>query len=335
MTAYIARRVLLGVVTTLSISVLAFSIIVAPPGNFADYYTAKLGFQYGWLPGDPQYVEMHSQLRVLYNLDQSLPVQYAGWAWGVLHGDLGLSSAHLRPVSEIVGDRLAMTVVLAATTIGFTWIMAIPIGIYSAIRQRSPGDYAVTFAGFLGLAVPDFLLGLTLLWVVFERFGVLLDGLFTGHSSGTWGPARVWDLLKHLWIPALVLGTSGTAGLIRIMRNNLLDELRRPYVVTARAKGMSELRLVLKYPVRVALNPVISGVGYILPALFSGSVIVSVVLNLPTLGPVLLQSLQGQDTYMASSIVLMLGTLTVIGILLSDMMLALADPRIKMESVSW
>jgi len=333
MLAFLARRLALGIFTSLFISVLAFAIIVAPPGDFATYYAQHLSQTYGIFPGTAEYAELEDGLRLQHNLDKPLVTQYLAWTWNVLHGDLGLSMAQDRPVTEILGQRLVMTVVLAATTIAFTWVMAIPIGIYSAVRQHSPGDYAVTFIGFLGLAVPDFLLGLTLLWVVFDRFDVLMDGLFTPeYTKAAWGPGRVWDLVKHLWIPALVLGTSGTAGLIRIMRNNLLDELRKPYVVTARAKGMPEWRLVLKYPVRVALNPLISGAGYILPALFSGSIIVSVVLNLPTLGPVLLQSLMAQDVYMASSIILMLGILTVIGILLSDLLLVLADPRVKIES---
>jgi peptide/nickel transport system permease protein len=320
-------------ITTLFISVLSFAVIVAPPGDFASFYTANIAADMGIYPGDPQYDEIELGLRVQFNLDKPIVLQYLHWGWRLFHGNLGLSLEQRRPVREVMGERLLMTVVLAATTIAFTWAMALPIGIYSAVRQHTLEDYAVTFIGFLGLAVPDFLLGLTLLWVVFDRFDVLMDGLFTPEYYGApWSLGRVWNLIQHLWIPSLVLGTSGTAGLIRIMRNNLLDELRRPYVVTARAKGLSEWRLVLKYPVRVALNPLISGAGYILPALFSGSIIVSVVLNLPTLGPVLLQALKSQDTYMAATAILFLGILTVVGILLSDVMLALADPRIKLET---
>ena len=333
MIVFLLRRLMLGVLTSLFISVLAFAIIVAPPGDFATQYARHVSQDLQIFPGTDEYEEIENGLRLQFNLDRPVHMQYLVWGWRVLRGDLGLSMAHDKPVQEILGQRLAMTVVLAATTIVFTWLMALPIGIYSAVRQHSPGDYAVTFVGFLGLAVPDFLLGITLLWVVFDRFDVLMDGLFTPqYARADWSIGRVWDLVTHLAIPALVLGTSGTAGLIRIMRNNLLDELRRPYVVTARAKGMSEWKLIMKYPVRVALNPLISGAGYILPALFSGSIIVSVVLNLPTLGPVLLQSLMAQDVYMASSVILMLGVLTVIGILLSDLLLALADPRVKIES---
>ena len=334
MIAFLVRRLLLGVMTSVVISGLAFAIIVAPPGDFATYYAYQLGTRMGAYPGSDEFIQIETTLRRQFHLDDHVVLQYSNWAWGVLHGDLGLSLMQLRPAKDVIGERLLMTVVLAATTIVFTWIMAIPIGIYSAVRQHTIGDYAVTFVGFLGLAVPDFLLGITLLWVVYDQFNVLMDGLNTPEYAGAdWSLGRVWNLLQHLVIPSIVLGTSGTAGLIRIMRNNLLDELRKPYVVTARAKGVPEWRLVLKYPVRVALNPVISGVGYILPALFSGSIIVSVVLNLPTLGPLLLDSLLGQDLYMAASVILILSVLTIIGILLSDLLLALADPRVKIESV--
>jgi peptide/nickel transport system permease protein len=334
MIAFIVRRVLLGMFTTVVISVVAFAIIIAPPGDFAERYGSQLAGRMGVPAGTPQYQQIIDGLRVQFGLNEPVPMQYLDWAWGLLRGDMGLSQELMKPVREIIGERLLMTVILAGTTILFTWAMAIPIGIYAAVRQHSPGDYALTFVGFLGLAVPDFLLGLTLLWIVFDKFDVLLDGLFDGkYVTASWSLGRVWNLLKHLWIPALVLGTSGTAGLIRIMRNNLLDELRKPYVVTARAKGMPEWKLVLKYPVRVALNPLISGVGYILPALFSGSVIVSVVLNLPTLGPILLRSLLNEDLYMASTVFLMLGVMTVVGMLLSDLLLAFADPRVKIENV--
>ena len=335
MIAFMVRRVLLGIVTTLVISVLAFAIIIAPPGDFADRYGTQMAVAMGITYGSREYDQLVEGLRVQYRLDESVTTQYLSWAWGIVRkGNLGMSRQTLQPVRDIIGERFIMTVILAGSTIAFTWVMAIPIGIYSAVRQHSPGDYVVTFVGFLGLAVPDFLLGLTLLWIIFDNFHVLLDGLFsTEYIRESWSLAKVWNLIQHLWIPAIVLGTSGTAGLIRIMRNNLLDELRKPYVVTARAKGVPEWKLVLKYPVRVALNPLISGVGYILPALFSGSIIVSVVLNLPTLGPILLRALLTEDLYMASSVILILGVLTVVGILLSDILLAVADPRVKIETV--
>ena len=333
MIAFIVRRVMLGLMTSFVISVLAFAIITVPPGDFATFYAYQVGQRSGITPGTERFVQIEEDLRRRYHLDDPVVLQYTNWAWDLMHGDLGLSLMQLKPAREVIGERLLMTIVLAATTIVFTWVMAIPIGIYSAVRQYTIGDYAVTFVGFLGLAVPDFLLGITLLWVVYDRFDVLMDGLFsTEYATADWSFARLWNLAKHMVIPGIVLGTAGTAGLIRIMRNNLLDELRKPYVVTARAKGLSEWRTVMKYPVRVALNPVISGVGYILPALLSGSIIVSVVLNLPTLGPLLLTAILSQDLYMASSIILMLGVLTVVGILLSDLLLAVADPRVKIES---
>jgi len=221
-------------------------------------------------------------------------------------------------------------VVLTGFTIMVTWTFAIPVGIYSAVRQHSIGDYAFTLLGVSGLAVPDFLLGLVLMYVAFAYFDQSVGGLFSAdYKNAAWGPAKMWDMLKHLWIPAAVLGTSGTAGLIRVMRNNLLDELGKPYVVTARARGMTAWRLIVKYPLRVAINPLVSTVGYLLPALISGIVIVSVVLSLPTLGPVLLDSIYQQDAFTAGFIVLMLGVLTVIGTLVSDVLLAVVDPRIK------
>ena len=244
-----------------------------------------------------------------------------------------MSIEHGRKVTEVVGQRLLNTVLLAVGTILFTWVLAIPIGIYSAVKHNSPGDYAVTFVGFLGLAVPDFLLALALLWIGFAYFDITVGGLYsTEYINAPWSVAKFIDLLKHLWVPAAVLGTAGTAGLIRILRNNLLDELAKPYVVAARARGVPEWRLVLKYPVRIALNPFISTLGYLLPFLLSGSVIVSVVLSLPTLGPILLKSLLNEDLYLASSIVLMLGMLTIVGTLISDIVLVIFDPRIKLES---
>ena len=234
------------------------------------------------------------------------------------------------PVIEVVGDRIWTTIALAGFTIAFTWTFAIPIGIYSAVRQHSIGDYTFTLLGFTGLAVPDFLLGLVLLYIALAYFDQSVGGLFsTEQLTQPWSMAKIWDLIKHLWIPAAVLGTSGTASLIRIMRNNLLDELGKPYVVTARAKGMSPWRVIIKYPVRVAINPLVSTVGYLLPYLIGGSVIVSVVLGLPTLGPVLLQAIKSQDTHSGAFIMLMLGMLTVIGTFISDILLAVVDPRIK------
>jgi len=236
-------------------------------------------------------------------------------------------------VAELIRERLLMTVILAGSTSLFAWGISIPIGIYSAVRQHSVEDYTITFIGFMGLAVPDFLLALWLLWVTFVYFPeASIGGLFSPEFvDASWSFARVLDLFSHLWIAAFVIGTAGTAALIRVMRANLLDELRKPYVVTARAKGLPEWKLILKYPVRLALNPLVSTLGYLLPVLMSGSVIVSVVLNLPTEGPLLLRALLAEDLFVSAIIVLLLGTLTVIGTLLSDILLGLLDPRIRMS----
>jgi peptide/nickel transport system permease protein len=240
---------------------------------------------------------------------------------------------HQKKISEIVGELYLNTVILAVASILFTWVVAIPIGIYSAVRHNTLEDYAVTFFGFMGLAVPDFLLALILMWVGFAYFGISVGGLYSPeYLDAPWSFERFVDLMKHLWIPAIVLGTAGTAGLIRVLRNNLLDEMGRPYVVAARARGITEWKMLIKYPVRIALNPFISTIGYLLPFLLSGSVIVSVVLSLPTIGPLLLRSLMEEDLYLGASLMLLLGMLTVIGTLISDVLLAAFDPRIKLES---
>jgi peptide/nickel transport system permease protein len=250
----------------------------------------------------------------------------------MVQGDFGTSLEFQKPVSEVVSERLLMTIILAATTALFAWGLSIPIGIYSAVRQHSIEDYTFTFIGFLGLAVPDFLLALWLLWITFTYFPDLsIGGLFSPeYLEAPWSIARVIDLAKHLWIAAFVVGTAGTAALIRVMRANLLDELNKPYVVTARAKGLPEWKLILKYPVRMALNPLVSTLGYLLPVLMSGSVIVSVVLGLPTEGPLLLRALLAEDMFVSATIVLLLGALTVIGTLMSDILLGILDPRIRM-----
>jgi peptide/nickel transport system permease protein len=259
-------------------------------------------------------------------------VQYLKWLLLTLRGNFGLSMEWSLPVMEVIGDRLLLTMVLALAAVAFTWILAIPIGIYSAVRQYSPGDYVVTFIGFIGLATPSFLLALVVLYIGFAHFGTSIGGLFSvEYVNAPWSVAKVRDLLGHLWVPAIILGTAGTAQLIRIMRANVLDELRKPYVVTARAKGLSELRVILKYPVRMALNPFISTVGYTLPYLVSGSIIVSVVLSLPTVGPLLLKALIAQDLFLAGTIVLLLGVMTVIGTLISDILLVWVDPRIRLD----
>ena len=335
MLEYIARRALLGVFTIWAISVLAFFIVELPEGDLAENRFDRTTF----IVGDAGHSrEIVNQMRRYLGLDKPLYLRYGLWVWNMLrHGDLGRSFGptggglmNFVSVKQVIGEKLWMTMALTGFTIMVTWTLAVPIGIYSAVRQHSVGDYVFTFIGFTGLAIPDFLLGLVLMYVAFAYFEQSVGGLFSAdYQNAPWSIAKVRDLIAHLWVPAAVLGTSGTASLIRIMRNNLLDELNRPYVVTARAKGVAAWRLVLKYPVRVAINPLISTVGYLLPALISGSVIVSVVLSLPTIGPVLLTAIQDEDVYLAGFVVLLAGIMTVVGTLVSDVLLAIVDPRIK------
>ena len=334
MITFLVRRTMYAGLTAFAISVLAFLVIQLPPGDFASAYVENLlGGSFFNTAGVLGEQAVEQQLREDLGLDRPLFIQYTKWALRVILLDFGVSIEHGRKVTEVIGQRLLNTVVLALGSILFTWVLAIPIGIYSAVKHNSPGDYAVTFVGFLGLAVPDFLLGLAFLWIGFAYFGITVGGLYsTEYINAPWSIGKFIDLLKHLWAPAIVLGTAGTAGLIRILRNNLLDELAKPYVAAARARGVPEWKLVLKYPVRIALNPFISTLGYLLPFLLSGSVIVSVVLSLPTLGPILLKSLLNEDLYLASSIVLLLGVLTILGTLISDFVLVIFDPRIKLES---
>ena len=336
MLAYMARRMLLAVFTVWAISVLTFFILELPEGDLADRLAdVRIAL------GEPMPESEIERIRQTWGLDRPKYVRYFDWAWNLLHGDLGLSVRYVsfyaetvRPVKKLIGDRIWTTVALTGFTVIVTWTFAIPVGIYSAVRQHSVGDYVFTFLGFTGIAVPDFLLGLLLMYLAFAYFGMSVGGLNSSEYAGDhpWDLGRLLDLLDHLWIPAVVLGTSGTAGLIRVMRNNLLDELGKPYVVTARAKGVHNVKLILKYPLRLALNPLISTVGYLLPALISGSVIVSVVLGLPTLGPILLEAVLLQDSNTAAPVILMLGILTVVGTLISDILLAVVDPRIKFGS---
>jgi peptide/nickel transport system permease protein len=265
-----------------------------------------------------------------YGLDQPIYVRYLKWLRGVLQGDFGVSFEWNKPVAEILWSRLLLTVVVSFSTLMFTWMVAFPIGIYSATHQYSILDYLFTFVGFIGLAIPNFMIALVLMWLAFSNFGVNLGGLFSEEFvEQSWSLAKVLDMLKHLWLPLIVLGTSGTAGLIRTFRANLLDELHKPYVTTARAKGLTERTLLYRYPVRVALSPFVSTVGWSLPYLISGSTIVSVVLGLPTSGPVLYKALLSQDMYLASSFVMMLSFLTLIGTFISDILLVWLDPRIR------
>ena len=328
MLAYIGRRALLAVFTVWAISVLSFAIIQLPPGDYVTSYIAQMASS-----GSVVSEEEAQNLRIQYGLGQPIYVQYLKWMRLVVVGNFGMSMEWRRPVAEVIGDRLWMTVIVSVSALLLTWVLALPIGIYSAVRQYSPGDYAATFAGFIGLAVPNFLLALVVLYLGFVLFDANIGGLFTVElQDAPWSAAKAWDLAKHLPIPALILGLAGTAQQIRIMRANLLDELRKPYVVTARAKGLTAWQVILKYPVRVALNPFASTIGYTLPYIVSGSIIVSLVLGLPTVGPLLLRALISQDMFLAGTIVLLLGVMTVIGTLISDILLVWIDPRIRLEA---
>jgi peptide/nickel transport system permease protein len=325
MLGYLIRRLLLAAVTIWAITVVTFVIIQLPPGDFVDAYVAQSAAM-----GSAITMEEAAALRQAYGLDEPLLVQYVKWVSLIARGEFGVSFEFGRPVVEVIGDRLWLTILLSIGAIIVTWGIALPIGIYSAVRQYSWGDYFFTFVGFIGLAVPNFLLALIVMYLAFRWFGLNVGGLFSADFElAPWSAAKVWDLTKHLPLPVLILALSGTAQLVRIMRANLLDELRRPYVVTARAKGLPERRVILKYPVRAALNPFASTIGYLLPFVVSGSIIVSVVLSLPTVGPLLLRSLVSQDMLLASSIILLLGVLTVVGTFLSDLLLMWIDPKIR------
>ncbi|MFD2080752.1 peptide/nickel transport system permease protein [Actinopolymorpha cephalotaxi] len=327
MLTYMGRRILLMIPTVFAISVVAFIIIQLPPGDYLTTIVSQLQSQ-----GDQIDKAQLAALSARYGLDQPVYVQYLKWIGGILHGDFGMSFAWNKPVSALLGDTLGLTIVLAITTLLFTWAVAFPIGVYSAVRQYSVGDYVATTLGFLGLAVPNFLIALVLMWVGLNYFGLSVGGLNSqDYVDSAWNLGKVIDLLAHLWVPVVVIGTAGTAGLVRVLRANLLDELHKPYVVAARARGMPERRLTVKYPLRVALNPFVSTIGWVLPGLVSGEVIVAQVLSLPTTGPLLLNALKSQDMYLAGSVILIVSVLTVIGTLISDIALAWLDPRVRLS----
>jgi peptide/nickel transport system permease protein len=313
--------------TILVISIVSFIIIHLPPGDFLTSYVAGITAR-----GESIDDATIQALRSAYGLGEPWHVQYIKWITGVLHGDFGQSFTYHVAVSSLIWDRVWLTVAISFITLLFTWVMAFPIGIYSAVRPYSILDYLFTFIGFIGLAVPGFLLALILLVVAFDKFGMSVGGLFSPpFENAPWTWSRVVDLFQHIWIPVIVIGLGGTASLIRVMRANLLDELHKPYVTTARVKGQSELTLLLRYPVRAALNPFVSTLGWTLPQLVSGSTIVAVVLSLPMVGPMMLAALLSQDMYLAGSFILILSTLTVVGTLVSDILLAWLDPRIRMS----
>ncbi len=327
MLTYTIRRILIMVPTLLAISAIIFVIIQLPPGDYLETYISQL-------QADGQKIDLEKieALRRQYGLDRPLYEQYGVWVWGLLRGDMGYSFIYELPVNRVVGDRLWLSFMVAFATIIFTYAVSFPIGIYSEVRQYSLGDYVFSFLGFLGLATPNFLLALVLLYFANVYFGTSIGGLMDdAYIDQPWSWGKFLSVLEHLWVPVVVIGTSGTAGMIRRLRANLLDELQRQYVVTGRAKGLSPGKLLLKYPLRMALNPFIADIGNLLPQVVSGAAIVSIVLSLPTTGPMLIEALRAQDMYLAGSFLMFLALLTVIGVFLSDLLLALLDPRIRLE----
>ena len=331
MLAYVVRRILIVVPLLVGLTIIAFLTIELPPGDFLDNYIRRL--EESGLRMDAVEVE---RLQRQYGLDKPAYVRYARWIWNIVTElNFGRSFMWAVPVLDVIAERIVLTIVISLITLIFTWVMAIPIGVYSAVRQYSMFDYTATFLGFVGLATPNFLLALILMWLSFNYFGVAITGLFSPeYADAAWSLGKVIDMLGHVWAAVIVIGTAGTAGIIRVMRGALLDELRKQYVITVRAKGLRETRLLFKYPVRLAINPLISTIGWLLPAIISGETITAIVLNLPTTGPVLLEALLAQDTYLAASFVLILGTLVLVGTLISDICLAGLDPRIRIEGAA-
>jgi peptide/nickel transport system permease protein len=326
-TRYILQRLALLPLLMVIYSFVIFVIIQAPPGDFLTAYVATLASS-----GSSISADQIAALRHQYGLDQSFVVQYFLWMENLFHGDFGLSLEYQRPNADLISEQIGLTIALALFSFVLTWAISVPAGIYSATHPRSLGDHVLTVINYVGVATPNFMLALILMWLAFAYFDISITGLYSPEFvDAPWSGARVLDLLGHIWLPALVLGIAGTARLSRIMRANLLDELNKPYVVTARAKGMKEWRLVLRYPVRLAFNPLVSTIGWYLPALFSGSLIVATVMNLPNIGPLLLRALINQDMYLAGGILLIYSFLTIVGTLLSDVLLALIDPRIRVE----
>ncbi len=327
---YIVHRLLLMIPTLLAISIIVFVIIQLPPGDYLESEIAELQSQ-----GESVDEEKIAFLRQHYGLDKPLHEQYLHWVFGMMQGDFGYSFEYNLPVNDVVGDRLFLTVIVSMVTILFTWAVAFPIGIYSATHQYSWGDYGLTFLGFIGVATPNFLLALVMLYLANVWFGTSIGGLMDPeYIDRPWSWAKFMSVLEHMWIPVVVIGTSGTAGMIRRLRANLLDELQKQYVTTGRAKGLPPGKLLRKYPLRMALNFFISDIGSLLPSVISGAEVVAVVMSLPTTGPMLLSALQSQDMYLAGSFLMFLATLTVIGVLVSDIALAILDPRIRFEGGS-
>jgi peptide/nickel transport system permease protein len=330
MLRYIAWRVFMMVPTLVIISALVFTIIELPPGDYFESYMAELAAQ-----GENVNTEQIEALRQEYGFDRPPIIRYFNWVAGMLTGDFGYSFEYRLPVMDVVGDRLWLTIVVSFTTIIFTWLIAFPIGIYSATHQYSWGDYGLTFLGLLGIAIPNFMLALVFMYLANVWFGTsighLMDPQYMDQPM-SW--AKFNSILAHLWIPVIIIGTAGTAGMIRRLRANLLDELQKQYVVTARAKGLHPFRALVKYPLRMALNFFIADIGSILPAIISGAEITAIVLSLETTGPLLIRALKSQDMYLAGSFLMFLAFLTVIGVLISDLALAMLDPRIRLQGGS-
>ncbi|RDJ03943.1 ABC transporter permease [Rhizobium grahamii] len=326
MLAYILKRILYMIPTLIGMSLISFMIIQLPPG---DYLTSMIAtMSESGQAVDPAQI---ARLKEIYGFDDPFYIQYLKWMWGIVsRGDFGWSFEWNQPVSGLIWARMGSTLVISLLSLVFVWIVALPIGIYSAVRRHSVGDHVFTFLGFIGLAIPNFILALALMYAAYRFLGQSVGGLNSPEfAEAPWSFAKAIDFLHHLWIPIIIIGASGTAALIRILRANLTDELHKPYVVTARAKGLPEYKVILKYPVRIALNPFVSAIGWILPHLVSGVTIIAIVLNLPTAGPLLFRALVSQDMYLAGSFILLLSALTLVGVLLSDLLLALLDPRIR------
>lgn len=328
MLRYIVKRILQMIPILFMISIISFIIIQLPPGSYLNTLIAQMR-----TTGDEIDLELIEALKIRYSLDKPVYVQYLNWMKGILtRGDFGFSFEWNRPVSYLIWERLGLSLAVSVSALLFSWIIAFPIAVYTAVRKHTLGDYFFTFIGFLGLSTPNFMLALILMYISAKYFGFTIGGLFSPeYLMAPWSWAKFVDMLTHLWIPMIVVGTAGTAGLIRVLRNNLLDELGKPYVVAARSKGISTVRLVFKYPVRLALIPFISTVGWQLPNMVSGEAVTASVLSLPTAGPLMLAALRSQDMYLAGSFLLLLASLTMIGTLISDLLLVLVDPRIRYE----
>ncbi len=328
MLGYLVNRILIMIPTLIAISILIFVIINLPPGDYFSTYIAELQSQ-----GENANLTKIAFLKAQYGFDQPLWVQYLYWVGGLLHGDMGFSFLYDLPVNKVVGDRLLLTFIVSFTTIVFTYIVAFPIGVYSATHQYSMSDYLLTFLGFLGLATPSFLLALVLIYLAHVYLGISVGGLMDPiYLDKPWTWPKALSVFAHLWIPVIVIGTAGTASMIRRLRANLLDELQKQYVVTARAKGLHPMKVLFKYPLRMALNPFISDIGSLLPHVISGAAVVSIVMSLPTTGPMLLDALRSQDMFLAGSFLMFMAFLTVIGVFLSDLALAVLDPRIRLQA---